>query len=315
MGRPYTQLSMTEREQIEMELRRGASWAQIGRLLNRPASAAWREVRRNTGAGEIYRGRRADEQACKRRHKPRRARKLACAAQRDYVHRRLRVGWSPQHIAGRGPLVVSISTIYREAYAAQQDVWPQLLRGVRRSETRRKLGHERIRGRVMIDQRPAVVEQRARIGDWEGDTIRSPDGSAACVLTLVERRTRLVRIALLADRSAATLNAAAAGLLRGYAVHSLTVDNGMEFAGHPQLARLIGAPVFFCHAHHPEERGSNEQTNGLLRHYLARGTDLAGYSEAYLRRVERLLNRRPRVCLNFLSPEEAMVASPPLHLK
>ena len=143
MGRPYTQLSMTEREQIEMELRRGASWAQIGRLLNRPASAAWREVRRNGRAGEIYRSREAGELARQRRHKPRRGRKLAGAAQRDYVYRRLRVGWSPQYIAGRGPLAVSASTIYREACGSQRQVWPRLLRGVPRGETRRRQKCER----------------------------------------------------------------------------------------------------------------------------------------------------------------------------
>ena len=167
----------------------------------------------------------------------------------------------------------------------------------------------------MIDQRPAVVELRCHIGDYEGDTMRSPGGSAACLLTLVERSSRYLRIALLADRSAATLNAAAAELLRGFEVRSLTVDNGMEFSGHKQLARLIGAPVYFCHEHHPEQRGTNEQTNGLLRHYFPRGTDLAGYSAEYIRRVQRLLNRRPRACLNYLSPEEAMAAAPPLHLK
>lgn len=315
MGRPYTHISMSEREQIEMELRRGSNWVRIAGIVNRAVTTAWREVRRNTQLWDIYRSRVADVKAAERRHKPRRVRKLSGTAQRDFVHRRLRVGWSPQHIAGRGPLKVSARTIYREARGSQRGAWLKLLRGVPRSETRRKAKHERIRERVMIEARPAEAELRNVIGHWEADTMRSADGSSACLLTLVERATRYVRIALLAGRSAATLNAAAVELLRGLEVRSLTVDNGMEFAAHKKLSEAIGAPVYFCHAHCPQERGTNEQTNGLLRHYFPKGTDLGTYNAEQIARAERLLNRRPRVCLDYHSPEEAMRAATPLHLK
>ena len=314
MGRPYTQLSMTEREQIELELRRGSSWEQIGALIGRAASTVWREAGRNAEADGFYRSRRADALAHSRRHVARKPRRLASTAQRDFVHRRLRVGWSPQHIERRGPLAVSCSTIYREAHGPQREHWPQLLRGVPRSETRRKLRRQRIHDRVMIDVRPAVVDRRSRVGDWEGDTIRSCAGSGACLLTLVERRTRLVRAALLPERTAAILNATAFELLRDMPVLTLTVDNGMEFASHKQLSALIGAPVFFAHEKSPWERALNEQTNGLIRHYVPRGCDLADYTPEYIHRVQRLLNRRPRLCLNALSPEESMVTAS-LHLK
>ncbi len=157
-------------------------------------------------------------------------------------------------------------------------------------------------------------QKRERIGDWEGDTIRPVAGSQTGLLTLVERKTRLVRMALLTDRSAATLNATTARLLNGLPVHTLTGDNGMEFASHKELGALIGAPVYFAHEHSPWECGANEQTNKLIRYFMPKGTDMAGCSTADASLVETLLNERPRKCLAYLSPEQSMLKAS-LHLK
>lgn len=306
MGRPYTHLSMTEREHIEIERRRGTSWADLGRLIRRAPSSVWREVRRNEGADGFYHPRRADGLALKRRRKPRRSRKLADAAVCAAVEQRLCIGWTPALIAREQPAAGSARTIYREIRTTRSATWGPMLPGVPKRERLRRQRRERIHGRVMIDQRDPRVEARSRIGDWEGDTIRPVAGSEVGLLTLVERKTRQLRMALLPDRSAATLNATAAGLLNGCVVHTLTVDNGMEFASHRQLARLLGASVYFCHEHSPWERGTNEQTNKLIRYFIPRGTDLASYSTADVSLVEELLNQRPRKCLDYLSPEQFM---------
>ena len=306
MGRPYTQLNMAEREHIELERRRGTSWAELGRLLCRPASAAWREVRRNKRADGFYHSRCANGHALKRRGQPRRVRKLAEAKVCAAVEQRLSIGWTPVLIAREVPAAGSPRTIYRAIRGPQAMRWGPMLPGVSKGERLRKQKRERIHGRVMIDERPAIVETRSRFGDWEGDTIRPIAGSEVGLLTLVERKTRLVRMALLFDRSAATLNATVARLLKGFVVHTLTVDNGMEFASHKELSRLIGAPVYFCHEHSPWERGANEQANKLIRYFMPRRIDMARYTTAYAVRVERLLNQRPRKCLNYLSPEQSM---------
>jgi transposase, IS30 family len=313
MGRPYTQLSMTEREHIELERRKGTSWADLGRLLCRPASAAWREVRRNARADGFYHPHAANRRAFERRGRARRVRKLADAAVCAAVEQHLAIGWTPALIAREVPEAGSPRTIYRAIRGPQAGRWASMLPGVPKSERLRKQKRERIHGRVMIDDRPAIVETRGRIGDWEGDTIRPVAGSQTGLLTLVERKTRLVRMALLPDRSAATLNATAARLLNGFVVHTLTVDNGMEFASHRELTVLIGAPVYFAHEHSPWERGANEQTNKLIRYFMPKGSDMAGYSISDATLVEMLLNERPRKCLTYLSPEQSMLQAS-LHL-
>jgi IS30 family transposase len=238
--------------------------------------------------------------------------KLADAAVCAAVEQRLTIGWTPVLIAREVPEAGSPRTIYRAIRGPQAVRWGPMLPGMPKCERLRKQKRERIHGRVMIDDRPAIVATRERIGDWEGDTIRPVAGSDVGLLTLVERKTRVVRMALLPDRSAATLNATAARLLAGFVVHTLTVDNGMEFASHKELSALIGAPVYFAHEHSPWERGANEQINKLIRYFMPRGIDMAGYSAADASLVEALLNERPRKCLAYLSPEQSMQAS--LHL-
>jgi IS30 family transposase len=297
---------MTEREHIQIERRRGASWAGIGRFIGRAASSVWREVQRNARADGFYHPRRADRLAFKRRTKLRRSRKLSDAAVCAAVEQRLCIGWSPALIAREQPAAGSARTIYREIRSARSATWGPMLPGVPKRERLRRQKRERIHGRVMVDRRDPLVETRSRLGDWEGDTLRPVAGSQTGLLTLVERKTRHLRMALLPDRSAATLNATTARLLKGFVVHSLSVDNGMEFASHGELARLLGAPVYFCHEHSPWERGTNEQTNKLIRYFMPRGIDLASYSTSDVSRVEKLLNQRPRRVLNYLSPEQSM---------
>lgn len=306
MGRPYTHLSMVERLFIAFWRRRGGSWAQIGRLLGRPPSAAWREVRRNRVAPDLYRPEQAEQLARRRRRAPRRALRLADAQLCSRIGARLGIGWSPQLVARFVPGCTSARTIYRAARSFMAHAWAGLLNGTSGRERARRARRERIHHRLMLELRPPHVALREEHGHWEGDTIRPVAGSKAGLLVLVERTSRLVRLAPLPDLRAATLNAAAARILSGFTVRSLSVDNGMEFASHQKLSARIGAPVYFCHEHSPWERGTCEQTNKLIRYFIPKGCDLAGCSRTYIRLVETLLNQRPRKVLNYLSPEQSM---------
>lgn len=311
MGRPYTHLSMAEREIIELRRRLGDSWTQAARRIGREPSTVWREMRRNRVAPDIYRPELAHQWAHRRRHQPRRTLRLSDAQLRAHIGAHLGVGWSPHLVARFVPGCTSARTIYRAARSFMAHQWAGLLSGTSGAERQRRQKRERIHHRVMLEWRPPHVALREEPGHWEGDTIRPVAGSKTGLLVLVERTSRLVRLALLPDQRAATLNAAAKRLLAGFTVRSLTVDNGMEFASHRKLSALIGAPVYFCHEHSPWERGTCEQTNKLIRYYIPKGCDVAGCSRAYIALIEELLNTRPRRVLNYLSPEQSMSQASP----
>jgi IS30 family transposase len=167
---------------------------------------------------------------------------------------------------------------------------------------------ERIRNRTMIDQRPIIVDQKLRFGDWEADTVRGPIRSSACVMTLVDRRSGYLIARLLPDRSADSLNKALIDALHGLPIHTITVDNGMEFAKFPVLEQELNTQVYFAHEHCPWERGLNENTNGLLRQFFPKGTDFSTISPLQLERAVSLLNSRPRKRYEFKTPEEVLVA-------
>jgi IS30 family transposase len=308
MPYPYEQISKTEREQIALRKRQGARCGQIGKELGRWRSTIWREIRRNAEEDGFYRAGRAQERAEERRGRPRRPRKLAANELRQPVEEGLKAYWSPEQISGRwaaeGQVPISRTTIYRHVWAHPE--YRKYLRGPDGIERKRRSQYQRIRDRKMIDERPAEVEERQRVGDWESDTLRGPMMSAGSLVTHVERRTRYVKVGWLVDRNARTLNAATVEGLRGLPVHTLTVDNGMEFARFLELEANLGAKVYFAHEGCPWERGSNENTNGLLRQFFPRGTNLGFLGPADVRRAEELLNNRPRKCLGYRTPKEMM---------
>ena len=296
----YEHLSQMEREIIAINVRNSLSCRRIARDLGRSPSTIWREIRRFPGT---YHAQAAHRRALDRRRKPRRRRLLDCPERKSRVEYWLRRLWSPEQIAGRLSNMASKSTLYR-MIRAEQPRWRAYLRG----PFKKRRIYERIRHRKMIDQRPAVVAQKLRSGDWEADTVRGPMSSSACVLTLVERRSGYLIARLLADHSADSLNATAIEALRGFCVHTLTVDNGMEFAKFPVLEEALGAEVYFAHEHCPWERGLNENTNGLLRQFFPKGTDFSRVSQSQLALAVSWLNSRPRKTRGFKTPEEVMVA-------
>jgi IS30 family transposase len=315
-------LSLAEREEIAVGLARGESYREIGARIGRPASTVSREVARN-GPRERYRALRAQALAERRARRPKTAKLAADVGLRARVQGKLEEKWSPEQIsawlraefAGDARMQVSHETIYQAVYvqgrgALRRELAVCLRTGRALRKPRRKAGERRgkIPGMVMISERPAEAADRAVPGHWEGDLIIGTRHSA--IGTLVERSTRFVMLLHLpdghgADQVAAAMTAAMGGL-PGAIRRSLTWDQGKEMAGHAQIAVDAGLDIYFCDPHSPWQRGSNENTNGLLRQYFPKGTDLAAHGPERLDAVAAELNSRPRKTLGWRTPAQAL---------
>ena len=322
-------LTLFEREAISRGIVAGQSMRSIARLLDRPPSTVSREVRRNDGYNQ-YRAALADEQAWARARRPKACKLAVNPWLRRVVVRKLRLNWSPEQIAGwlktahPGEEInqVSHETIYRSLFVQARGVLKkELLQHLRlkRSNLRSKQiskkgeGHGQIKDMISISERPASVEDRAVPGHWEGDLITGSKNSY--IATLVERHTRYVMLVKVADKGTDTVVSALikqAKKLPTELYKSLTWDRGKELSDHRRFSLETDIDVYFCDPRSPWQRGSNENTNGLLRQYFPKGTDLSVYSQAHLNKVARQLNERPRKTLGFETPAErfnACVAS------
>jgi IS30 family transposase len=301
----------------------------MARLLGHSPSTVSREISRNGGYNR-YRAAQADEKAWVRARRPKRC-KLATSPQlRQAVARKLRLNWSPEQIAGWLKRAhpedefyrVSHETIYRSLFVQARGVLKkELLRHLRSKRTIRRSkraglngdGRGQITDIVSIRERPAAVDDRAVPGHWEGDLLSGSKNSY--IATLVERHTRYVMLAKVANKDTQTVVSALirqAKTLPNELYKSLTWDRGKELADHRRFTLATDIHVYFCDPQSPWQRGSNENTNGLLRQYFPKGTDLAGYSQTHLNKVARQLNERPRETLEYETPAErfnACVAS------
>ena len=304
MPYPYEHLNRTEREQIALRKRQGISQRAMAQELKRSAATISREIRRNGEEGGIYRARWAHRRAWERRHQARRPRKLRVPKTRKQVENGIKNYWSPEQISGRrkveGAEGVSRTTIYR--YIQQER--PELRAYLRGSPKRRR--YQRIRGQRMIEERPLEVDRRERVGDWESDTLRGPMHTDACLATHVERKTYYLVSRWMKRRHARSLNEVTIEAMKALPVHTLTVDHGMEFGCFGALEAALGAKVYFAHKKCPWERARNEHTNRLMRQFFPRGTDFTLLSPADVRRVQELLNNRPRKALGYRTPKEMM---------
>jgi IS30 family transposase len=280
--------------------------------LGRAASTISREIHRHGGWGD-YEAKKAIEAAGERRAYPWR---LDDARVRQVVHQRLQQYHSPAQIVGAWPVVQvappSAATIYRYVHH-RCPAWHQYLRQAR---SRRRPGYrqpgkyQRIRNARPLAQRPRRVARRARGGDWESDSLRGADRHAG-IATHVDRRTGYVILAKLKDRAAATFNHATLRAFRRHRVriHTLTADRGMEFACFDRLEAALACKVYFADPHCPWQRGTNENTNGLLRQYFPKDLDFRTITARRLRAVEAQLNQRPRKRLRYRTPDDlALVA-------
>ncbi|MBV8462135.1 MAG: IS30 family transposase [Acidimicrobiales bacterium] len=317
-------LSAADREEITIGLAAGESLSVIARRMAKSPSTVSREVAAN-GGRERYRAWAAHRRARERVRRPK-ASKLAHPPLRALVSAWLGDFFSPEEIAARlrlefpdDPMMqVSHETIYRSLFVqGRGELRRELARCLRSGRaTRTGRGRGRPRGggsvvsdMVMITERPAEVEDRAVPGHWEGDLLMGADNRSA-VGTLVERSTRYVLLLHLGkDKSAAAVASAmrsAIATLPAEMVRSITWDQGSEMARHRDFTIATGIPIYFCDPHAPWQRGSNENTNGLLRQYMPKGTDLSRHSAEDLERFQRSINRRPRKTLGYLTPSEKL---------
>lgn len=318
---PYEHFSFFDRREIEFGLERGHSCRAIARTLGRSPSSVSREIRRNSSANGRYRPLHAQEQYRTRQTIASRTHRLEHRRLRDYVKTKLEEEWSPETIAEMLKLdypddprmAISHESIYQYVYADKRQGGELYLHLRQGRKQRRKRGaykgkRGRIKNRVSIEERPAIVDSQERIGDWEGDTVIGR-GKKRPMATFVERSILYLTADFMEDKRAASLNEAA---LRAFA-HipqkaraTLTLDNGTEFAGHESLAPALGVDIYFAHPYSSNERAINENTNGLIRQYLPKGTDFTEVSDEQLKRIVEKLNNRPRAKLAFRSPKEVL---------
>ena len=313
--RGYTQLTRDERYQIYALRKAGHSQKEIAEVLRRNPSTISRELGRNKGL-KGYRPEQAHRLAQNRKKERDRTRIPESIWAR--VEQLLREDWSPEQISGwltrEEGVSVSHERIYQHVYEDKRR-GGDLHRHLRCQKPRRKrYGHYdrrgQIRERVPIDERPEVVEARSRIGDWEADTVIGKLGGAVLV-TLVERRSRLSLIALAPNKTAKAVKAAILKVLQPLSaqVHTLTYDNGKEFAYHMEIAKVLKANGYFAHPYHSWERGLNENTNGLIRQYLPKGTDFNKLTDKQVLEIMDKLNNRPRKCLGYKTPWIQLVSA------
>jgi IS30 family transposase len=314
-------LTLAEREEISLGLALGDSIRSIATLLGRAPSTISREINRNGGT-DWYRASWADQAAWDRAHRPKTCRLAENRTLAHVVADKLQRLWSPEQIAGWLKLTypgdennqVSHETIYRSLFiqtrgALKKELLQHLrrTRAMRRSRhhTQKTDNHGRITNTVSISERPAMVNDRAVPGHWEGDLLFGDRNSQ--IATLVERHSRYVMLVKVARQDTETvINALIknARKLPQELYKSLTWDRGKEMADHTRFTLATDIKVYFCDPQSPWQRGTNENTNGLLRQYFPKGKDISAYSQAQLNAVARKLNERPRKTLNYVTPAE-----------
>lgn len=329
-GRVRRPLALTgrEREEISRQVCSGSSIRQIARLLRRAPSTISREIGRN-GGREAYRAGAADSRAWSEARRPKVCKLRHHRRLQRVVAQKLKLDWSPEQIAGwlrrtypeDATMQVSHETIYKSLFVQARGVLKrELLRHLRSRRVMRKArtattanqSRGRIVGAVSIHDRPAEVEDRAIPGHWEGDLVSGSKNSH--IATLVERRTRFTKLVKVAGKDAESVAEALSKQVRNLPKElrrTLTWDRGAEMAQHRKFSVATEVDVYFCDPRSPWQRGTNENTNRLVRQYLPDGTDLSLYSQAELDEIARSLNTRPRKTLKYLSPAESFLSMLP----
>ena len=310
----YHQLTEYQRYQIYALKKAGHDQRCIAATLEVSPSTICRELRRNQGQRGYRPGQAHHKALARRRHKAKATKMTSAVIER--IEAGLRQQWSPEQIAGRlamtDGLGLSPQRIYQHIQADRQ-AGGTLYRHLRRSQKKRKKrygkadGRGQIKDRVSMDQRPAIVEAKSRIGDWEIDLVMGRTRTGALV-SLVERRSRYTVLGKVASKQAEQVAAATIALLAPHKGHTqtITADNGKEFADHATISQALDAAVYFAHPYHAWERGLNENTNGLIRQYVPKGTALDTLSQAQIHHIMDRLNHRPRKGLAFQTPHEIL---------
>ena len=313
----YAHFTLSDREKLRILHEAGKSFREIARALGRSPSTISREMKRNGKKDGSYDAWWGTSLYLYRRKACRRPFRMDTdPALEAYVRQKLHVFWSPETIVAKWKqqhpgAKLGHSTIYAALRKNRLAGCNERTHLLRRGRLRRRnrgttgmTGHNPVKPDHRIGEWTREIRERACLGHWEGDTIRGAAGKGY-LFTCVDRRSRYVCLGRLPDRRTKEATAAVVcQTLAGQAVHSLTLDNGTEFAQHREIARRLNAVVYFADPHSPWQRGSNENINGLLRFFFPKGCDLRDVTDAQLAHVATLLNNRPRKCLGWLSPSD-----------
>ena len=309
MPKTYTRLTEDERYQIYEGIVHGVSHRAIAKQLGRSHSTISREAIRNKGL-RGYRPRQAQSlasqrQACKPKHI-----KLIPEMQ-SIISKHIQKDWSPEQVQGRliseGMPIVCTTTIYgfiKRDKASGGDLYQHLRhRKPYKKRTGKAEARGQIIGRISIDERPVIVDEKTRIGDWEADTVIGK-GHQGVLVTLAERCSKRTLIAPVPNKRADVVRDAIITLLKSETVHTITFDNGKEFAYHAEIKEALSSDNYFAHPYHSWERGLNENHNGLIRQYLPKGMKLNRVSHEQVAAIQEKLNNRPRKTLGYKTPNE-----------
>lgn len=307
----YTHLTQEERYQIYAYKKTGMSQNEIAMELGRNKCTISRELARNTG-GRGYRPKQAHGLAAERIKNASKAIKMTDELI-AMIETKIRLDWSPEQIAGRllkdDGISISHETIYQHILsdkASGGDLYKHLRcqkKNKKRYGTKAHDKRGQIKDKVSIEKRPQIVEEKSRKGDWEGDLVIGKSHQRALV-TLADRKSKKVKIAIVDSKHAIGVSRAVIELLANETKHTVTFDNGKEFAEHKSIKSETGAMVYFAHPYSSWERGLNENTNGLIRQYFPKGSCFKNITPADVIRVENILNDRPRKTLGYLTPNE-----------
>lgn len=313
----YKQLIHEQRTQLEVLLRAKTPISKIAKLLGVHRSTIYRELARNSGTQGGYRATYAQQFTNDRKERLSRPRKLDSLMEKQ-IQDGLRKLWSPEQICGyyrsQGMPMLSHEQIYRYIYKdkAKGGKLLEFLR-IAKKPYRKRYGSKSKRGqipdRISIDKRPEIVNERMRIGDWEVDTMIGKDRKAA-ILTLVERKSRFVQIALLERRLASLVKTNIVNILAPYKpfVKTITSDNGTEFYQHKLIAKKLKADFYFTHPYSAWEKGTNENTNGLIRQYVPKNIAISALTWNQIKQIENDLNNRPRKSLGWKTPFQVFLS-------
>lgn len=324
MKNTYKQLSSEERDKIAVLRAQGASFKAIGEAIGRDKSTVCREFQRNSApVYDIYLPHKAAARAKERKHKAGKRPRLKDPMIKRFVIAKLKEGWAPEQIAGRLPqtypsLSISYEAIYQFVYDKATRKQIDLIPCLPRANKKRKFfgqGHHHhgshIPHRVSLSKRPKYIEKRKQPGHWETDTMVSRQSKKTIAVSL-ERSSRLVRINKLSAKESNKVVRALKNQLSRYPQalrRTITYDNGSENVGHQRTNNILGTKSYFCTPFHSWEKGSVENGIGLIRRYLPKKTDFATISSYRIRKIENLLNNRPRKCLNYKTPSEVFTAN------
>jgi len=318
----YNHLIRDQRSQIYALKSNGLEQQDIAAHLGVSPSTISRELKRNRGA-KGYRFQQADKFAIERRHAASSKPKRLTPNVVRIIEEKILEKWSPEQISGRLKLetdiVISHESIYKHIWADKRQggtLYTHLRHAGKKYNKRSsdKAGRGCIPNRVDIKERPAIVEEKSRLGDWEGDTIIGANHQGA-ILSIVDRKSKFTLLAKLKDKCAdgvVKATKACFDRLPDAVVHTITYDNGKEFSAHEQISAYLNAQCYFATPYHSWERGLNEHTNGLARQYIPKGTDFKMVSAQKVQRIEDALNNRPRKILSYWTPKEMHQRSPKL---